>query len=67
LSLQGMHRIDEAKFLALKAANHKALVEKGLMGRIYAHLFSLANFARLYDRAVRQLPQRKTPSRNRKS
>lgn len=67
LSLQGMHRIDEAKFLSLKAANHKALVEKGLMGRIYAHLFSLANFARLYDRAVRQLPQRKRSSRGMKS
>jgi len=64
LELQGMYRIDEAKFLALKAANHKALVEKGLTGRIYAHFFSLANFARLYDRAVRQTPARKRTSRN---
>ena len=64
LELQGMHRIDEAKFLALKAANHKALVEKGLMGRIYAHLFSLANFARLYERAVQQAPASKRAGRS---
>ena len=64
LELQGMHRIDEAKFLALKAANHKALVEKGLMGRIYAHLFSLANFSRLYDRAVQQAPAAKRAGRS---
>ena len=66
LQLQGMYRIDEEKFLALKAANHKALVEKGLMGRIYAHFFSLANFARLYDRAVRQARVRKRASRSSK-
>ena len=64
LQLQGMHRIDEAKFLALKAANHKALVEKGLMGRIYAHFFSLANFARLYDRALSQAPVKKRAARS---
>ncbi len=66
LELQGMQRIDEAKFLALKAANHKALVEKGLMGRIYAHFFSLANFARLYDRAVKQTPAKKRALRGTK-
>lgn len=67
LELQGMRRIDEAKFLALKAANHKALIEKGLMGRVYAHFFSLANFARLYDRAVRQAPVKKTVRRGPKT
>jgi hypothetical protein len=36
------------------------------MGRIYAHLFSLANFARLYDRAVKQAPVRKRASRSAK-
>ena len=66
LELQGMYRVDEAKFLALKAANHKALVEKGLMGRIYAHFFSLANFARLYDRAVKQAPVKKRATRSSK-
>lgn len=64
LALQGMYRIDEAKFLTLKAGNHKALVEKGLMGCIYAHLFSLANFARLYNRAGRQAPAKKRPVRS---
>ena len=67
LELQGMRRIDEAKFLALKAANHKALIKKGLMGHIYAHFFSLANFARLYDRAVRQAPVKKTVRRGPKT
>ena len=66
LELKGMYRIDEQKFLDLKAANHKALVEKGLMGRIFAHLFSLANFARLYDRAVGQAPVKKRTGRTSK-
>lgn len=52
LKLQGMHRIDEQKLKALKPAEHKALVTKGLMGKIYAHIHSLENFARLYTRAV---------------
>ena len=47
-----MHRIDEQKLRALKPANHKALVTKGLMSKIYAHIHSLDNFARLYSRAV---------------
>ena len=52
LKLQGMHRIDEQKLKALKPASHKALVTKGVMGKIYAHIHSLENFARLYARAV---------------
>lgn len=51
-TLKGMHRIDEKKLSELRAASHKALVTKGLMGRIYAHLHSLENFARLYTRAL---------------
>ena len=66
LELKGMFRIDEQKFLDLKATNHKALVEKGLMGRIYAHLFSLSNFARLYDRAIAQAPVKKRAGRSAK-
>ena len=46
-----MHCIDEERFGALSAANHKALAAKGLAARAYAHLFSLANFARLVERA----------------
>ena len=52
LTLQGMHRIDEQKLKELKPASHKALVTRGYMDRIYAHIHSLENFARLYDRAV---------------
>jgi SapC len=58
LKLQGMHRIDEDKLKALKATNHKALVTKGLMGKIYAHFHSLENFARLYTRALAQAQAR---------
>jgi hypothetical protein len=50
--LQGMYRVSEAKLRDLKPANHKALVTKGYMGTIYAHLHSLANFQRLHARAV---------------
>lgn len=46
----GMLRVDEAKLAALRPASHKALVTKGFMNRIYAHLFSLENFSRLYAR-----------------
>lgn len=48
--LKDMFRVDEAKLAALKPAAHKALVTKGFMGRIYAHLHSLENFSRLYRR-----------------
>lgn len=60
LKLQGMHRIDEEKLKALKPAKHKALVARGLMGKIYAHIHSLENFARLYHRAVERA---RTPDR----
>lgn len=52
LRLQGMYRIDEQKLAALKPEQHKELVTGGLMGKIYAHIHSLENFARLYQRAV---------------
>ena len=54
LRLAGMHRVDEARLRDLKPASHKALVAKGYMSRIYAHLHSLENFARLYERAERK-------------
>jgi hypothetical protein len=58
--LKDMFRVDEAKLAALKPAAHKALVAKGFMGRIYAHLHSLENFSRLYRREQqRQAPQRR--------
>jgi hypothetical protein len=62
--LKGMHRINEAKFLELKAASHKALASKGWAARIYAHLFSLQNFARLHERQVARQVARKAAARH---
>src|SRR5258708_5501272 len=50
MNLGGMHRVDERKLEFLSAAQHKNLIRKGVMGRIYAHLISLENFARLLTR-----------------
>jgi hypothetical protein len=52
LTVRGVHRIDEKRFMDLRPASHKALVTKGFMGRIYAHFHSLENFSRLYQRAL---------------
>jgi len=46
----GMYRVDEKRLEFLNAAQHKTLIRKGIMGRIYAHLMSLDNFARLIAR-----------------
>jgi hypothetical protein len=48
--LAGMYRVDEERLAALAAQELKTLVARGFMGRVYAHLHSLANFARLYAR-----------------
>ena len=50
LKLAGMYRVSETKLRELKAASHKALVTKGFMGPMYAHLHSLENFRRLLSR-----------------
>ncbi len=50
LRLAGMHRVSEARLRDLKPASQKALVEKGFMGLVYAHLHSLENFSRLAAR-----------------
>jgi hypothetical protein len=50
LNLSGMFRVDEKKLEFLNAAQHKNLIKKGIMGRIYAHLISLENFGRLVNR-----------------
>ncbi len=52
MNLTGMHRVDEKKLEFLNASQLKNLVKKGVIGRIYAHLISLDNFARLLDRRV---------------
>ncbi len=46
----GMYRVDEKRLEFLNAAQHKTLLRKGITGRIYAHLISLENFARLIAR-----------------
>jgi len=48
--LAGMVRVTEARLGDQKAATLKMLVEKGLMGLLYAHLHSLENFSRLAAR-----------------
>jgi SapC protein len=50
VSFGGMYRVDEKRLEFLNAAQHKTLIRKGVMGRIYAHLMSLDNFARLVAR-----------------
>lgn len=52
MNLTGMYRVDEKKMEFLNASQHKNLIKKGVMGRIYAHLISIDNFARLLDRKV---------------
>jgi len=53
LRMGGMYRVDEPRLRELRPASHKALVSKGYMSAIYAHLHSLENFTRLYARQVR--------------
>ena len=50
MSFGGMYRVEEKRLEFLNAAQHKNLIRKGIMGRIYAHLLSLENFARLVAR-----------------
>ncbi len=57
MHLTGMHRVSEKKLENLNAAQLKNLVRKGMMARIYLHLVSLENFARLLERkAARARP-----------
>lgn len=50
LSLSGMGRVNEQKLAELESEKIRALMQKGYLGRIYAHLASLDNFQRLLDR-----------------
>lgn len=50
MNLSGMYRVQESKLEHLNAAQHKNLFRKGVVGRIYAHLLSIANFGRLLNR-----------------
>ena len=50
MHLTGMHRVSEKNLENLNAAQLKNLLRKGYLARIYLHLLSLENFARLLDR-----------------
>lgn len=50
MQVTGMHRVAEKKLEDLNAAQLKNLIRKGCLARIYVHLLSLENFARLLDR-----------------
>jgi hypothetical protein len=50
LQLTGMQRVNEKHLENLNAAQLKNLVRKGFLARIYLHLLSLENFARLLER-----------------
>jgi hypothetical protein len=50
MQLTGMYRVAESRLAALEAEQLRALIEKGVMGRIYTHLLSLNNFERLLGR-----------------
>ena len=50
MNLTGMFRVNESKLEFLNAAQHKNLYKKGIVGRVFAHPMSLANFGRLLAR-----------------
>lgn len=50
VQLTGMHRVDEKRIEHLNVSQFKNLAKKGILGRLYAHLVSLENFARLLER-----------------
>jgi len=55
--MTGMHRVSEQKLNGLPAGKLKEFAQNGVLARIYCHLMSLANFARLLDRrAAREAP-----------
>jgi len=54
--LKGLYRINENLLNKLPAKVVKDLMQSGEMSRIYAHLISLENFAKLLDRKSRSNP-----------
>lgn len=50
LALTGLYRVSEQKLHDLPAGKLKELAQTGRLARVYAHLISLHNFARLLDR-----------------
>jgi len=54
LAMTGMYRVSEQKLAERAPDELKALLQKGILARVYAHLISLANFGRLLDRRAKQ-------------
>ena len=54
LAMTGMYRVAEEKLAGLAPEKLMDLVQKGVLARVYAHLISLSNFARLLDRRTAQ-------------
>jgi hypothetical protein len=55
MHLTGMHRVNEKNLEDLNAAQLKNLMRKGLLARVYLHLLSLENFARLLERKATRI------------
>jgi hypothetical protein len=60
MHLTGMHRVSEKNLENLNAAQLKNLVRRGMMARIYLHLISLENFARLLERKAARTSAERT-------
>ena len=56
LQVTGMYRVVEKNLENLNAAQLKNLLRKGILARIYLHLLSLENFARLLERRAARKP-----------
>ena len=56
MQLTGMHRVAEKNLENLNTAQLKNLMRNGYLARLYLHLISLENFARLLDRKGARLP-----------
>ncbi|MCC7485150.1 MAG: SapC family protein [Burkholderiales bacterium] len=60
VAMTGMFRVAEPKLAELPAEKLKELTQNGMLSRVYAHLISLGNFARLLDRrAAQPVPAKK--------
>ncbi|MCK5002972.1 MAG: SapC family protein [Gammaproteobacteria bacterium] len=57
IRLKGLYRVNENKLNSLPAKVIKDLMVSGELSRIYAHLISLENFAKLLDRSARRKQQ----------
>jgi hypothetical protein len=66
LSLTGMHRVAEQKLAELSPEKLKEFTQNGVLSRVYSHLISMANFARLLDRRTNAAKPAETTGGRRK-